>query len=90
MNVCVIGGAGYVGLITGLGLAEAGHTVVNVDVDVNRIDKLQKGYSPIYEEGLVPLLRRNIASTHIRFSTDLRESVKSSLVLLISFGTPSQ
>lgn len=90
MNVCVLGGAGYVGLITGLGLAEAGHMVVNVDVDVNRIDKLQNGDSPIYEDGLVPLLRRNIASTHLRFSTDLREAVTSSQVLFIAVGTPSQ
>lgn len=52
MNVCVLGGAGYVGLITGLGFAELGNTVVNVDVDSGRIRMLKEVQSPIYEEGL--------------------------------------
>ena len=43
MNVCVIGGAGYVGLITGLCLSEIGHQVTNVDVDQNRVRQLQDG-----------------------------------------------
>jgi UDPglucose 6-dehydrogenase len=52
MKICVIGDAGYVGLITGLGLAEIGHIVTNIDVDSDRIARLQNGESPIFEAGL--------------------------------------
>ena len=90
MNVCVIGGAGYVGLITGLGMAEIGHCVISVDVDQDRIRKLQGGESPIYEEGIEPLLRQNLDSGRLRFSTDLRESVEPSDVVFIAVGTPSR
>lgn len=71
MNVCVIGGAGYVGLMTGLGLAELGHRVVNVDIDAARVERLNRGDSPVYEEGIGPLLRRHLDSGRIRF-TQLR------------------
>ena len=50
MNVCVVGGAGHVGLITGLGVAELGHRVINVDTDRDRIHQLQDGRCPIYPE----------------------------------------
>ena len=90
LNVCVIGGAGYVGLITGLGMAEIGHCVISVDVDRDRIRKLRGGESPIYEEGIEPLLRRNLDSGRLRFSTDLRESVEPSDVVFVAVGTPSQ
>lgn len=89
MKVCVIGGAGHVGLITGLGLAELGHDVINVDVDQERLCKLQAGESPFYEEGIVALLERNLSSGRIRFSTDLSFAVASSEVIFISVGTPS-
>jgi UDPglucose 6-dehydrogenase len=89
MNVCVIGGAGYVGLITGLGLAEIGHQVTNVDVDQGRIRKLQVGESPICEEGIEPLLKRNLDAGRLRFSTDLVAAIKSSRVVFIAVGTPS-
>ena len=89
MNVGVAGGAGYVGLITGLGLAEIGHHVVNVDLDADRIRMLQKGESPIYEDDIEPLLRRNLDAGRLRFSTDLHSAISDSEVVFIAVGTPS-
>ena len=89
MNVCVIGGAGYVGLITGLGLAEIGHTVVNVDVDRARIDQLTAGNSPVREDGIQAVLERNLDSRHLRFSDDLQAGVKASEIVFVAVGTPS-
>ena len=89
MNICVIGGAGYVGLITGLGLAEIGHQVTNVDVDQIRIHQLQNGTLPIYEEGIELVLRRNMNAERLRFSTDLDAAVAPSQVVIIAVGTPS-
>ena len=88
MNICVIGGAGYVGLITGLGMAELGCQVVNVDVDQERIGMLRKGESPFHEEGIEPFLQRNLATGRLRFSDDLLEAVASSEVVFIAVGSP--
>ena len=90
MNVSVLGGAGYVGLITGLGLAEIGHHVTNIDVDRPRIDRLQAGQSPIYEDGIEPLLNSNLDAGRLHFSTDLDGALTSSEVVFIAVGTPSQ
>ena len=90
MNVCVIGGAGYVGLITGVGMAEIGHRVVNVDVDGEPLRKLRAGLAPIHDEGLEPLLKRTVDSGRLRFSADLGEAVSSSQVVFIAVGTPSR
>ena len=89
MDVCVIGGAGYVGLVTGLGLAEIGHQVINVDTDTARIERLQAGDCPIYEEGIGPLLARNLETGRIRFSMDLEEGVTWSQVIFVAVGTPA-
>lgn len=89
MKICVVGGAGYVGLITGLGLAEIGHSVINVDVDDGRIDRLRNGHSPIYEEGVESLLQRNKDAGRLSFSTDLGLAVESSEVVFIAVGTPA-
>lgn len=88
-QICVIGGAGYVGLVTGLGLSEIGHQVINVDVRQDQIDKLNAGKSHIYEEGILPILRRNLNSGKLRFSTDLVSSAKDSQIVFITVGTPS-
>ena len=89
-NVCVVGGAGYVGLITGLGFAEIGHNVTNVDVDRERIESLEAGVSDVHEKGLPSILRRNLDAQRLRFSTDLGEAVASSQVVFIAVGTPSR
>lgn len=90
VDICVVGGAGYVGLITGLGLAEIGHRVINVDIDQSRVNRLQNGESPIHEEGIDSLLRRTLDSGRLHFSANFHESVKSSRVVFIAVGTPSQ
>ena len=89
MNVCVIGGAGYVGLITGLCFAQIGHRVINVDVDRTRIVELQTGRSHVYEEGIESLLRSNLEEGRLSFSTDLTSAVTSSDIIFLSVGTPS-
>ena len=90
MRICMIGGAGYVGLVTGLGLSEIGHQLINVDVDQSRIQQLQAGNSPIFEAGIEELLNRNLQSGRIRFSTDLASAVADSDVVFIAVGTPAQ
>lgn len=90
MNVCVVGGAGYVGLITGLCLSHIGHQVVNVDIDRRRIQRLQAGDYPIYEDNINPLLERNLRTGRIRFSTELQGTVESSDIVFIAVGTPSK
>ena len=88
MNICVIGGAGYVGLITGIGLAELGNRVINVDINKERVDQLNRGNVPIFEEGIEPLLRRNLDANRIQFCTGLVSAIGSSDVVFIAVGTP--
>lgn len=89
LNICVLGGAGYVGLITGLGLSEMGHQVINVDVDQDRIENLRNGISPISELGINDLLFRNLKSGSLRFDNDIESAVKESQLIFIAVGTPS-
>jgi UDPglucose 6-dehydrogenase len=81
-------GSGYVGLVTGACFAEAGNSVLCVDVDQRKIDKLRRGESPIYEPGLDDLLQRNIQAGRLNFSTDAEEGVKHGLFQFIAVGTP--
>lgn len=87
MRVCMIG-TGYVGLVTGACLAENGNDVWCVDVDGEKVSKLQSGVIPIYEPGLEEIVRRNVAQGRLRFTTDLEEAVKNSLFAFIAVGTP--
>ena len=86
MRVSVVG-TGYVGLVSGVCLAEVGHDVVCVDVDSAKVEKILDGVPPIHEEGLEDLLRRNLGK---RFTAtrDLRAAVHGSDVTLIAVGTP--
>jgi|Deesub1362A_J573_1020465.scaffolds.fasta_scaffold00470_4 UDPglucose 6-dehydrogenase len=90
INVTVIGGAGYVGFITGLGLAELGHRVVGVDIAADKVEMLRSGRSPIYEEGvdLNEVLRRNLEAGRISFTTGLAEGVRHGEIIFIAVGTP--
>ena len=56
MKICILGGAGYVGLITGLGLAKLGHKVTNVDIVKDKVKMLSAGKSPVYEENIELIL----------------------------------
>jgi len=87
MNVTVIG-TGYVGLVTGACLADAGNTVFCLDVDENKIARLQKGEIPIFEPGLEPVVKRNREAGRLRFSTDVAASVAHGELQLIAVGTP--
>ena len=86
MRVSIVG-TGYVGLVSGVCLAEKGHQVVCVDVDREKVDRINRGSPPIHERGLPELLRQNLGST-FRATTDLREAVLNSDLSMIAVGTP--
>ena len=87
MDVCMVG-TGYVGLVTGACLADFGMNVVCVDKDEAKIAALQNGRLPIYEPGLEQLVAKNERAGRLRFTTDLRQGVQSSLAIFIAVGTP--
>jgi UDPglucose 6-dehydrogenase len=87
MKVCVIG-TGYVGLVTGVCLAEIGHNVICVDIDEQKIKMLLNGKSPIYEGGLEALIKSNLNKKTLAFSTDLASAIKSQEIIFICVGTP--
>jgi UDPglucose 6-dehydrogenase len=88
MNVSVIG-TGYVGLVTGACLADAGNNVMCLDVDHEKISQLNAGKIPIFEPGLEPIVRRNREAGRLRFTTDVATSVAHGEVLILAVGTPS-
>ena len=88
MNICVVG-TGYVGLVTGVCLAEFGMNLICVDNDLQKIDLLKQGKCPIYEPGLEDLMRKNMKDGRLRFSPSIQEGVAGSLVIFIAVGTPS-
>jgi len=87
MKVCVIG-AGYVGLVTGVCLAEIGHNVICVDKEKSKISSLSEGICPIYEIGLEEIIKKNLRGKNITFSSDLTEAIKSQDIIFICVGTP--
>ena len=88
MKICVIG-TGYVGLVTGVCLAEIGHDVTCVDNVETKIEKLQKGILPFYEPGLDGFLAKNVKVGRLHFTTDIEKTIKACAVIFISVGTPS-
>ena len=80
---------GYVGLVTGACLADVGHDVLCVDVDKDKVSRLQAGEIPIFEPGLERLVRDNQAAGRLSFTTDAAEAVKFGLLQFIAVGTPS-
>lgn len=88
MKVTIFG-TGYVGLVTGVCLAELGNDVVCVDIDQAKIAALQKGHVPIYEPGLNNLLANNLAAKRVQFTTDFKMGVEHGLVQFIAVGTPA-
>ena len=87
MHVAVIG-SGYVGLVAGACFAETGNDVVCVDVDAEKIARLQRNEVPIYEPGLEPMVRRNQEEGRLTFTTDIGAAIQSSRVIFIAVGTP--
>jgi UDPglucose 6-dehydrogenase len=87
MRVAVIG-TGYVGLVTGAGLAQLGHSVICADISAEKIATLSSGGMPIWELGLFELLHKVRNLDRIRFTTDVGLAIRESDVLIISVGTP--
>ena len=87
MHVAIFG-TGYVGLVTGACLAEAGNQVICVDVDAGKIDRLNRGEIPIYEPGLEDLVHRNRQSGLLRFTTDAAAATAHGEIIFIAVGTP--
>jgi UDPglucose 6-dehydrogenase len=87
MRVTIFG-SGYVGLVTGACLADAGNHVVCVDVDAGKIERLKRGEIPIHEPGLDALIKRNVEAGRIEFTTDAGKGVEHGLFQLIAVGTP--
>jgi UDPglucose 6-dehydrogenase len=87
MRVTIFG-SGYVGLVTGACLADAGNHVVCVDIDAGKIERLKCGEVPIHEPGLEALIKRNAEAGRIEFTTDALKGVEHGLFQLIAVGTP--
>ncbi|MCS6822889.1 MAG: UDP-glucose/GDP-mannose dehydrogenase family protein [Cytophagaceae bacterium] len=88
MKISVVG-TGYVGLVTGTCFAETGNTVVCVDIDEIKVNKLKRGEITIYEPGLEDLFRRNIEEGRLFFTTSLAEGVKDAKIIFLALPTPS-
>jgi len=88
MRVTIFG-SGYVGLVTGACLADAGNQVVCVDVDTSKIERLKRGEVPIHEPGLDTLIKRNAEAGRIEFTSDAVKGVEHGLFQLIAVGTPA-
>lgn len=87
MNISIIG-TGYVGLTTGVCLADFGHTVACVDIDAEKIALLQSGSSPLFETGLEDLMKKNAAEKRLFFTTDFSEGVCNADVVFFAVPTP--
>ena len=87
MKIAIIG-TGYVGLPTGVGLAELGNTVVCVDKIKEKIDELKAGHLTIYEDGMEELFKKNVQNGRLSFTTSMRKAVEGADLVLIAVGTP--
>ena len=89
MKIAVIG-TGYVGLVTGVTLSEIGQEVICIDIDEQKIEKMRKGISPIYEPGLTDMMQRNLKTGRLSFTSNHREALRKADVIYIAVGTPEK
>ncbi|MBK9016744.1 MAG: UDP-glucose/GDP-mannose dehydrogenase family protein [Saprospiraceae bacterium] len=87
MNIAVVG-TGYVGLVTGTCFAETGNQVICVDIDENKVKRMQNGEIPIYEPGLDVIFDRNTKQGRLTFTTNLSEGIKAAEVIFLALPTP--
>ena len=87
MKIATIG-AGYVGLVTGACFADLGHNVICVDIIDGKVEKINKGISPIYEKNLDEIIKRNVGK-NLAATTDMEIAVRESEIIFICVGTPS-
>ncbi|HSW11470.1 MAG TPA: UDP-glucose/GDP-mannose dehydrogenase family protein [Solimonas sp.] len=87
MDITIFG-SGYVGLVTAACFADAGNSVVCVDIDARRVETLSRGEVPFYEPGLDQIVKTNFREGRLRFTTDAEEGVKHGLFQFIAVGTP--
>ena len=87
MKIAVVG-TGYVGLVTGTCLAETGNDVTCVDINEEKVGKMNRGQIPIYEPGLEILFHRNIAQRRLDFTTDLATAIKDAKIIFLALPTP--
>lgn len=87
MRVTVFG-VGYVGLVTGTCLAETGNDVLCIDIDQQKVERLEKGIIPIFEPGLEELVQRNIREGRLNFSTDAAAGIRHGEIVFCAVGTP--
>lgn len=82
-------GQGYVGLSTATCFADLGNTVIGVDIDVEKIDRLNQGILPIYEPGLEEMVKRNVSAGRLKFTNDFETAVDAAEFVFIAVGTPA-
>lgn len=87
MKVSVIG-TGYVGLVSGVSLADIGHDVTCIDINESKVSLMSKGKSPFYEPGLEPLMKKNIVTGRLHFTTEIQNGLLNADIVIIAVGTP--
>lgn len=87
MKISVVG-TGYVGLVSGTCFAETGNHVVCIDIDENKVKKMQAGEVPIYEPGLNVLFERNTRQGRLKFTTDLKSGIQDAEIIFLALPTP--
>ncbi|GIO23440.1 UDP-glucose/GDP-mannose dehydrogenase family protein [Oceanobacillus sp. J11TS1] len=90
MKKLAVAGTGYVGLVTGVCMAENGHNVTCVDIDEQKVKTMREGISPIYEAGLEELMCKNIEAGRLHFTTDYQVAYKEADAVFIGVGTPEK
>ena len=83
-----VAGTGYVGLVAGVCFAEVGHDVTCVDVDEQKVKLMESGVSPIYEDGLEELMKKNNATGRLHYTTDYANAYREAEAIFIGVGTP--
>ena len=89
MKLCMIG-TGYVGLVSGTCFADIGNQVICVDKDLKKINKLNSGFSPIYEPGLEELIKKNFLAKRLSFTNNVKNAINASDIIFICVGTPTK